>query len=160
MKPLSRWMKISLIVVGGGIIIGYLVVRQIDKGFQQLNESKASRRTTATVISKEYVKYDDKNHSYIGDLGDPIEVAPGREEFRVYYEIDNFDQVPEPRRSRLLKSEQERIKKFGYRFDILTKDQKQEYDQINPGDKLEVFYRYITDEKEIISIDYPAQAKK
>ncbi len=149
----SSWIKISLAIVGVLVLGGYLVVRQINKGFEELNQAKASRRTTATVISKEYVKFDDKNHSYIGDFGDPIEIASNTEQWRVYYQIDNFDQVPEPRRSRLVKSEEERIKRFGFRFNILTKDQKQEYDQIGLTDKLEVFYRYIGDEKEIISIN-------
>ena len=149
MRPLSRWMKISLIVVGAVLIAGYLVVRQINKGFQQLNEAKAARTTTAVVKAKEYVRFDDKNHSYIGDFGDPIEVSPHTEQFRVYYQIENFDQVPEPRRSRLVKSEEERIKKYGHRFRTVSKEK---FDSTQIGDKLEVLYRYIGDEKEIISI--------
>jgi hypothetical protein len=149
---------ISLAVVGLLLLGGYLVVRQLNKGFEELNQAKASRRTTATVISKEHVKFDDKNHSYIGDFGDPIEVAPNTEQWRVYYQIDNFDQVPEPRRSRLVKSEEERIKRFGFRFNVLTKDQKEEYDQIGLRDKLEVYYRYMGDEKEIISINHLTKA--
>jgi hypothetical protein len=152
----SSWIKISLVVVGVLLLVGYLVMRQIDKGFQQLNEAKAARTTTAVVKDKNYVRFDDKNHSYIGDFGDPIEVAPYTEQWRIYYQIDNFDQVPEPRRSRLVKSEEERIKKYGHRFRTVSKEK---FDSTQIGDKLEVLYRYIGDEKEIISIGDPAQAK-
>jgi len=76
----SSWIKICLAVVGVLLVAGYLVMRQINKGFQQLNEAKAARTTTAVVKDKNYVRFDDKNHSYIGDFGDPIEVAPYTEQ--------------------------------------------------------------------------------
>lgn len=145
----SSWVKISLAVVGVLLVGGYLVMRQINKGFQQLNEAKAARTTTAVVKDKNHVRFDDQNHSYIGDFGDPIEVAPYTEQWRIYYQIDNFDQVPEPRRSQLVKSEEERIKKYGNRFRTVSKEK---FDSTQIGDKLEVLYRYIGDEKEIISI--------
>jgi len=151
----SGWIKISLAVIGVLLLAGYLVMRQINKGFQQLNEAKAARTTTAVVKDKNYVRFDDQNHSYIGDFGDPIEVAPQTEQWRIYYQIDNFDQVPEPRRSRLVKSEEERIKKYGYRFRTVSKEK---FDSTQIGDKLEVLYRYMGDEKEIISISHLPKA--
>src|SRR2546423_1759357 len=50
------------------------------------NEAKKGRTTTAIVKRKEYVRFDEKNHSYIGSFGQSVEAAPGTEQWRIYYE--------------------------------------------------------------------------
>ena len=81
-----------------------------------------------------------------------MEVAPRAHLWRIYYQIDNFDQVPEPKRSELLRSEEARIKKFGLRFYHFRTRDKALYDATQVGDQLEVTYRYIGAEKEIINV--------
>jgi hypothetical protein len=43
-----------------------------------------------------------------------MEAKPGTEQWRIYYQIENFDQAPEPKRNELLLSEEARIKQFVY----------------------------------------------
>src|SRR6267142_5113715 len=105
-RSLKTGLTVALVVLVGSV---YYVLRKVDQGFQELNQAKAARNTTATVVRKEYVKFDKVNHSYVGDLGDVIEEPPGTEPWRVYYRINNFDQVPEPKRSALAASERVRI---------------------------------------------------
>ncbi len=86
------------------------------------------------------------------DLYFSTQAPPGTEQWRVYYQIDNFDQVHEPKRSELQRSEDARIKQFGFRFYPSSTPDKATYDKAQIGDQLEVRYRYMGDEKEIISI--------
>jgi len=51
-----------------------------------------------------------------------------------------------------MRAEEARIKKFGFRFYPLSKSEKEFYDKTQVGDRLEILYRYIGDEKEIIHI--------
>jgi hypothetical protein len=130
-----------------------LLLRVVDYSvINPLNEAKKGRTTTAVVKAKEHVRFDGKNHSYIGDFGEPMNATPGTEQFRIYYQIDNFDQVPEPKRSQLWQSEEARIKKFGFRFHPLSAPEKSFYDITQVGDRLEILYRYKGDEKESIHI--------
>lgn len=110
------------------------------------------RATIAVVKAKDVVKFDEKNHSYISNLDDSIEVQPRTEYWRFYYQINNFDQVPEPKRSQLRQSEEVRIKKIGFRFHSFGASEKEFYDRTEIGDRLEVQYRYMGDKKEIISV--------
>ena len=147
-----RW---GLIVIGVLTIVGlslYLLLRTADNTLSSLNEAKKVRATTAVVRAKEYVRFDEKNHSYVNDFGETVEVMAGFEQWRIYYRIDNFDQVPEPKRSQLWQSEEARIKQFGFRFYPAGTPDKAAYDKAQVGDQLEVRYRYMGDEKEIISI--------
>ncbi len=107
----------------------------------RLIEAKMFRQTTATVTRKEYVKFDETNHFYIGDLGDRIEGRPGDEQGRVYYEFDNFDQIEEPMRSRLMQLEKKRISEGRPRFWFKNFNDRRWYDSVEVGDKLLVSYR-------------------
>ena len=60
--------------------------------------------------------------------------------------------VLKPKRSELQRSEDARIKQFGFRFYPSNTPDKAAYDKAQVGDQLEVRYRYIGNEKEIISI--------
>lgn len=151
----SRSARLVMIGIGALIIVGlsvYLLLRAADNTLSSLNEAKKVRTTTAVVKAKEYVRFDEKNHWYVNDFGQTIEVTPGYEQWRIYYRIDNFDQVPDPKRSELWQSEEARIKQFGFRFYPSSTPDKAAYDKAQVGDQLEVRYRYMGDEKEIISI--------
>jgi hypothetical protein len=128
------------------------LLRAADNAVSSLNEAKKIRTTTAVVKSKDYVHFDEKNHSYVNNLGEIVQVSPGTEQWRIYYQIDNFDQVPEPKRSELLRSEEARIKQFGFRFYPLSAPDKTVYDKAQVGDHLEVRYRYVGNEKEIVGV--------
>jgi hypothetical protein len=64
-----------------------------------------------------------------------VERQAGDEEWRIYYRIDNFDQITSSIKNKLLETEQERIIKGNYRFTIVSQDQ---YNYIQVGDKLSV----------------------
>lgn|GEM_PF-1831535 len=148
----ARWL---LIGIGALAIVGfsvYLLLRAADNSLSRLNEAKKVRTTTAVVKAKEYIRFDEQNHSYVNNFGETVQVSPGTEQWRVYYQIDNFDQVHEPKRSELKHSEDARIKQFGFRFYPSSTPDKVAYDKAQVGDRLEVRYRYMGDEKEIISI--------
>jgi len=130
----------------------YLVLRAVEKNLNSFNNAKKVRTTTAVVKAKQYVRFDEKNHSYVNDFGETVQATLGTEQWRVYYQIDNFDQVPEPKRSQLVQSEETRIKQFGFRFYPSSTPDKAVYDKAQVGNQLEVRYRYMGDEKEIISI--------
>jgi hypothetical protein len=59
--------------------------------------------------------------------------------------------VPEPKRSALIASEKSRVAKFGERSSYWDAEGKVSQ-SIKEGDKLEVVYRYIGVEKEIINV--------
>src|ERR1700752_2559587 len=90
---------VAIVLLTTIVASGYLIWRKLDQGLAELNQAKAARQTTGTVTRKQYVRFSEANHSYVGDLGDVINVEPGFVQWRVYYRIDNFDQVPEPKRS-------------------------------------------------------------
>jgi hypothetical protein len=60
---------------------------------------------------------------------------------RVYYRIDNFDSLPEPRRSRATQTEKERVETFGVRFSYAN----DWYDNVHPGTKLYIHFRCFSD---------------
>jgi len=148
----ARWLLIGIGVLAIVGLSVYLLLRVADNSLQELNEAKKVRTTTAVVKAKEYVRFDEGNHTYVNNFGETVQVSPGAEQWRVYYQIDNFNQVPEPKRIELQRSEDSRIKKFGFRFYPSSRADKAVYDKAEVGDRLEVRYRYMGDEKEIISI--------
>jgi hypothetical protein len=146
----SRQRAVILIVVVAVAVSAACLV--VSNTFNRLHAAKAVRITTAVVKAKEHVWYDEDHHTYVDDLGQTLEALPGTEEWRVYYEIDNFDQVPEPKRSQLWQSEEARIKKFGLRYHYYSTPEKATYDKAQVGDRLEVLYHDIGDEKEILRV--------
>lgn len=147
-----RWLVIGIGVLGAIGLSLYLLLRVADNTLDSLNDAKKVRTTTGVVTAKEYVRFSENNQSYVNNFGETVEVTPGTEQWRIYYRINNFDQVPEPKRNELWQSEEARIKKFGFRFYPSGTPDKAAYDKAHTGDRLEVRYRYIGDEKEIISI--------
>jgi hypothetical protein len=148
----ARWVLIGIGVVAIVSLSLYLLLRTADNSLKSLNEAKKVRTTTAVVRAKEYLRFDEKNHSYVNNFGESIEVPAGTEQWRIYYEIENFDQVPDPKRSQLWQSERARIKQFGFRFYPSGTPDKAAYEKAQVGDRLEVLYRYMGHEKEIVGI--------
>jgi len=131
-------------------IAGY---RIFTANWDQMLKSNLARTTTATVREKREVIITEQEPYYVNDLDDRIQERPGTRQFRVYYEIDNFDQVSEPKRTELIKSEQDRVREYGRRFRAYSENNRELYDRTQVGDKLEIHYRYIGDKKEVLSIE-------
>ena len=134
---------VAVAVLAACLVVGYALSRLRGQGVHT---------TTAVVKAKEYIRYDENHHTYVDDLGQTLQALPGTEEWRVYYQIDNFDQVPEPKRSQLWQSEEARIKKFGFRYHYYSTPEKASYDKAQVGDRLDVLYHYIGNEKEILRV--------
>jgi len=107
----KRWPWISLAALALVIGLGFFAYRALDRAEKEFKESKWVRTTTATVIRKN--------------------------DGRVYYEIDNFNQVGEPRRSRATQVEKERIRDYGPR----SHGADGWYDKVELGAKLYVRYQ-------------------
>lgn len=117
-------------------------------------EHKSARLTTGTVLFKQHVSFGRGDTFYRNAEGRKVMIEPWRRksgEDRVYYRMDNLDQVPEPYRSSLVRAEAEREKKFGPRFSIADP---RLYDSARPGSTLRIKYRWASDTQlEIISVE-------
>src|SRR5215831_7273288 len=69
---------------------------------------KAIREVKAVAVNKEYIRFNDKNRSYINEEGVLKETPVGFEEWRVYYKIVDFQGFDEKTQQRLLAREQKR----------------------------------------------------
>ena len=120
----KRWPWILLLVlvcVGGLGFVGY---RELDREFHEMVESKLVRTSPATVLRK----------------------ADGR----VYYRIDNFDNLREPRRTRASESEDKRLRDSGprYRYSVDW------YNRVEPGTTVYVRYQCFSNGSlEIVGVD-------
>lgn len=132
----------------------YCAIRKAGEEFdKRIAYGKTYRETTATVRSKEHIRFDETNHSYVNSLGNKIEMKPGDEQWRVYFELDNLDQIDEPRRGYLWGAEKKRVARMGFLF---SNQSKEWYDKTSVGDKLMVTYHPIGDDKlEIVSVANP-----
>ena len=148
-KVLLAISVLVLLLAAGSI---FYLNRALNRGVKELNDAQAARQTTGTVRRKECVLFDETNRSYVNDLGQVVSVSPGTQQCRVYYEIDNFDQVPKPKRDELEQSEKERIKKLGFRFRFVDQPNEPLYKNTEVGDKIAILYRYIGTDKEIFNV--------
>ena len=118
-----------------------------------LMEHKSARVTTGTVLYKRHVSFGKDENFYTNDEGRRVAIEDWRRrsgEDRAYYAIDNLDQVPASHRAQLLDAERDREKKFGPRFTIADRKL---YVALEPGNKVQIVYRWITDtELEIIEV--------
>ena len=121
-----------LLVLGAGFCA-------IQAGRHYLYSRITLRETTATVIGKQYVRFDEPNPSYDDGSGDPITVKPGDEQWRVYYLIDSFDSLDNSVRARLLRDEEQRKASNRSRFRFKSREW---YEKIEIGDKLRVLYQW------------------
>src|SRR2546423_14022655 len=107
----KRWTWVSLVILACVVCLGFLGYRELERQRQEMLESKWVRTSPATVIRK----------------------ADGR----VYYQIDNFDNLPEPRRSSATQSEANRLRESGPRYTYSV----DWYDRVESGTKLYVRYQ-------------------
>jgi hypothetical protein len=64
-----------------------------------------------------------------------------KSEGRVYYQIDNFDNLREPRRTRASESEAKRLRNLGPRYTYSV----EWYDRVEPGARIYVRYQCFSD---------------
>jgi hypothetical protein len=140
------WLPVAVVVL---TLAAFAYVRLSKREFL---EFKTAYETTATVRRKEHVILDE-------DKRPPMEVSndqmtpPRSEQWRVYYQIDNFNNLPEHLLNRVAKAEEERLATLGVRF---THNSKEWYDKVELDDKLEATYRVReSGEIEIISVTNP-----
>jgi hypothetical protein len=154
------WLGIAFCSLVLLVVFGFLGFRILQRRSDEMLRAKRAYTTTATVTAKQRVVISKDQPYYIGDLDERIPQVPGTEQWRVYYQIDNFDQVPEPKRTELIRSEVRRQKESGSRFREYYENAKEFYDRTEIGDKLAVHYKYIGDKKEILSIENLSHPRK
>jgi hypothetical protein len=111
----KRWPWISLAVLVCLITLGYLGYRELDRRWQEMIQSKLVHTSPATVVRKS--------------------------DGRVYYQIDNFDNLSEPRRTRATESETNRLRTTGPRYTYAV----DWYDRVQSGSKVYARYQCFSD---------------
>ena len=140
------------VIVATTLLLTYAYLK-LSEANQEFLANKMAHEAKATVKYKEHVIVDETNRSFVNGYNDPIELDLGTEQWRVYYQIENFGGPAEPRLNRAVESEKVRVANFGCRFSYNNKEW---YDKIEVGDALEVTYRVFTDgEVEVISVENP-----
>jgi hypothetical protein len=139
LKKRRLWISLTVLITIFGL--GLFAYRALEKADKEFKESKWVRTTLATVIRKEPFRCEEKACFYTSGYGDRVEMKQGESQQRVYYQIENFDQVDEPRRSRVAQAEKDRVRQFGPRFSYAD----DWYAQVEPGAKLYVRYRCFSD---------------
>jgi hypothetical protein len=142
------------------VLLGFWGYKILQKRSEEMLRAKRAYTTTATVKAKQKFVITKEEPYYINDLDHKIAEPPETEQWRVYYQIDNFDQVPEPKRTELIRSEERRQKELGMRFRNYYENAREFYDRTEVGDKLLVRYKYIGDKKEILSIENLSHPRK
>ena len=146
-----------LLVVSIGLTVliftGWWSYRYLQQRWEDMIRANLAYTTTGFVKDKRRIVISKEEPYYINSLDHKIAETPGTEQWRIYFEIDNFDQVPEPKRTELMNAENRRKEQFGLRFYPFYQQEKSFYDRTQIGDKLAVHYKYIGDKKEIINIE-------
>jgi mRNA-degrading endonuclease RelE of RelBE toxin-antitoxin system len=130
-------------------------VRAYVKHFEtELMEHKRARTTTGVVLDKKLVQFASDQTTYQNEEGRTVYLDDWRRrsgEYRIFYKIDNFDQIPEAHRSALVAAEERRNKQFGPRFRIADE---QTFEQAEAGQATNVVYRWADDSTiEVISFE-------
>jgi len=149
----KKWI-VAVIIAVVLVPLGYCVLLALGDRFNRnLIDAVGFREGTATVVRKEVVKFDERNHSYTNDHGDRIEAQPGDIQYRVYYKHDEFKAYEEPLRSQLIQAEDKRISEDKPHFAWKNYNERSWYDTVQVGDKLIVSYRAYSDGYiEVVSI--------
>lgn len=142
------------------VIAGFLLFKVLQRRWEEILRANRAYTTSGTVMEKKKFVITSEDPYYISDLGDRIPEIPGTEQWRIYYEIDNFDQVPEPKRTELMQAEVRRLNERGMRFYPFYAQEKEFYDRTEVGDKLVVRYQYVGREKDIINIENLTHPRK
>jgi len=107
------------------------------------------RTTSGTVLGKEVFVCREPACFYLG-YGKRTEMKGGESQQRIYYQIDNFDQVRESGRGKVLQAEKGLVQMYGPR----TTDAVGWYDRVQPGSKVQVRYQCLNDSQiEIVGVD-------
>ena len=154
-----RGKLIAVLIAGPGILAAVVVVRAYLRHSEaELMEHKMVRTTTGVVLEKKHVRFAADQTEYQNDEGRTVHLENWRKnsgELRVFYKIDNFDQIIEPHRSAVLTAEEERGKRFGPRFRIVDQST---FDQAERGEVVHVTYRWAGNSKiEIVSLELATQ---
>jgi hypothetical protein len=145
-------------IVVGAVIVAILVPVAVYSGIRRFEQAvfdhKAARDTTGVVIAKKHVQFDTNQASYLDDQGRRRTVDEWRKrdgEFRVFYTIDNFDQVPGKVRAPLVAAEEARFKRYGPRYEIANAN---EFERTAIGQRIKIVYRWASDsEIELIDVE-------
>lgn len=149
-----RWPWISLGALVVVAMLAILAVRTLDgldkRISKELMESKLVRTTSGTVLRREEFQCHEPTCVYIG-YGGPSEINNGASQKRIYFEIDNFNQVDEDRRAKALQREKDLVRLYGPRSTYAV----DWYETTKPGDKLLIRYQCLTSDGqiEIVGID-------
>ena len=144
-----RWLWILISVFLAIIPLGLVTLHALNEADKGFKESKWVRTTSGTVLRKELFRCSQPACAYIG-YGGHMEIKNGETQKRVYFEIDNFDQVGDARRSKAVEREKELVRMYGPRS-VHAVDW---YDRVEPGAKLSVRYRCFSDGQiELIGVD-------
>ena len=120
----KRWFWVSLVLFLSLTVLGYLAWRELDRQTQQMVQLKLVYTSRGTIVNK----------------------TAGT----VYYQIDNFDTLPEPRRSRAIEAEKERLLYSGPR----SYHSVDWYDSVGVGVSVYVHYQCFSDGTlEIVNVD-------
>lgn len=149
-RPVALIVSVAAIAI---ILSGWWTYKYFQRRWDDMLRANLAYTTTGTVRDKRKFVITKEEPYYIGDLDGRIPETPGTEQSRIYYEIDNFDQLPEPKRTELTNAETNRKQELGMRFYPFYEQDKDFYNRTQIGDKLAVHYKYIGDKKEIINIE-------
>jgi len=152
-KAIQRRLLVVSVGVTVLILTAWWSYRYLQKRWEDMIRANLAYTTTGTVKDKKRIVITEEEPYYVGDLDYRIQKTPGTEQWRIYFEIDNFDQVPEPKRSELMNAESRRKEQFGLRFYPFSEPERSFYDRTQIGDRLAVHFKYIGDKKEIINIE-------
>lgn len=148
--------KLIIVLIAGLALIAVVVAPYvyIQRAHTELMEHKTARTTTGIVVDKKHVQFGKDQTEYQNDEGRMVHLEDWRKnrgEFRIFYRIDNLDQIPVAHRSAVVSVEEERNRRFGPRFGVVDQG---DFDQAKIGQVVRVTYRWADDSKiEIISFE-------
>jgi hypothetical protein len=152
--------KLIFVLIAGAVVVAIAagVRAYIQRGETEMMEHKRARTTSGVVLDKKHVQFVSEQTEYQNDEGRTVHLEGWRKksgEFRIFYKIENFDQIPATHRSALVAAEEERGKRFGPRFRVVDQST---FDQAKNRQVVNVTYRWADDSKiEIMSFELAGQ---
>ena len=144
-----RWVWIAISVFLVIIPLVFVTLHELNEAEKEFKESKWVRTTSGRVLRKELFRCNQPTCEYIG-YGGRAEIKNGETQKRVYFQIDNFDQVDDARRTKAVEKEKELVRIYGAR----ATSEVNWYDRVKPGDKLTVRYQCFSDGRiELVGVE-------
>ena len=137
MKQRTKWLLILCFAIAV-CAWGYY---EATKAHKEFLETKAVYDTTATVIGKRDFLAEKNTPSLANKNSDSSQDLASEKRNLVYYQIDSFDQIPEPRRSHVIESEKRLIEESGPRYVLEVSW----FDDVKLGDKIRISYQTWSD---------------